>query len=68
MLETKIREALILPKGEADKADERIAEAVEFVENKMRKATEKSKVLVALDYLSQYGYMSRYQPTRFNGR
>ena len=69
MLEDKIREALILPKGEPPlMADRRIAEAIEFVENTMRKATEKSKVLVALDYLSQYGYASRYTPSRMNRR
>ena len=60
MLESKIREAIIPPKGEHPLVvDTRVMEAATFVNNVARKATEKSKVLIALDYLSRYGYLSK---------
>ena len=68
MVEQKIREAIIPPKGEHPLVvDIRILQAVTFVQNVARKSNQKSQVLIALDYLLQYGYISNYNPTRFDG-
>ena len=69
MLEQKIRESIIPPKGEHPIAvDIRVKEATIFVQNIARKADIKSQVLIALDYLSQYGYLSNYNQQRFDRR
>ena len=68
-LEQAILREAITPKGiNHQEQENHIKEAIDFVQNKMRKATLKSQVLVALDYLARYGYASRYTPKRFNGR
>lgn len=66
--QTLLREA-IAPRGiNLEQQSSQIQEAIDFVQDRMRKAAFKSQVLVALDYLARYGYTSRYTPTRMNGR
>ena len=67
-LEQAILREAIPPKNSMESDREHIQEAVEFVQNRLRKAPLKSQVSVALNYLARYGYTSRYTPTRMNGR
>lgn len=68
-LETVLSRELMTPKGiTAEENRKHISEAVEFVQNRLRKATIKTQVIVACDYLSQYGYCSRYTPSRMDGK
>lgn len=70
MLEQKIREAIIPPKLEHPTiTDIRIMQAVQFAFNVARKADERSKMLIAIDYLQQnYGYAVAQYPERFDRR
>ena len=68
-LEKRVLELAIPPKGTHPTVTEiNVKEATIFAQNIARKSNMQTQVLIALSYLEQYGYSSRYVQQMFDRR